>query len=70
MAVARSGHFTSAQVAGQAAIVWLLPVVGAAIVGAFLRSQRYMPGRLGAAETSMEVAGADGHLGEGGSHAP
>lgn len=40
VAVARSGYYERRQLLAQAAIVWLIPVIGALIVGVFLRTQR------------------------------
>jgi hypothetical protein len=39
VAVVRSGLYTRSQVAAQAALVWLLPLLGAIVVGLFLWSQ-------------------------------
>ncbi|HEY3049432.1 MAG TPA: hypothetical protein VGJ72_18465 [Polaromonas sp.] len=40
VAVARSGYYSGGQVAAQVVIVWLIPVLGAVVVGVFLWSQR------------------------------
>ncbi len=39
-AVVRSGYYERRQVMAQTAIIWLVPVMGALIVGVFLRAQR------------------------------
>lgn len=43
MAVARSVYYSSGQKTIQIAIFWLLPAVGAALIGVFLYSQRDNP---------------------------
>ncbi len=40
VAIARSGYYEGRQLLAQAAIIWLVPVIGAVIVGVFLRVQR------------------------------
>ena len=39
IAVLRSGIYSTSQVIAQTAIVWLVPLLGAAVVGLLLRSQ-------------------------------
>lgn len=43
VAIARSGYYERKQILAQAAMIWLLPVVGAVITGWFLLMQRATP---------------------------
>jgi len=43
IAIGRSGYFASNQKVAQIVVVWLLPLIGAVLVGVFLYSQRDNP---------------------------
>jgi H+/Cl- antiporter ClcA len=60
IAVARSGYYSSAQVGWQLALVWLVPLLGAALAGSVLWSQRL---------ASARTPGADPNQWQGGEHA-
>ena len=43
LAVVRSGYYTQLQIVWQVLLIWLVPVIGPVLIGAFLRSQRGNP---------------------------
>ena len=43
LAVVRSGYYTQIQIVWQVLLIWLAPVIGPVLIGAFLRSQRGNP---------------------------
>ncbi len=61
IAAARSGNYTRAQVVAQSFLVWLVPMIGAIVVGIFLFSERDKISR-----NPLDTPPADGLVGIGG----
>jgi hypothetical protein len=68
-AVARSGYFTRGQVLAQAVLVWLVPLIGAVIVGTFLWSELHSGKRRSHVDEPGEPGGLDGTVLPDGTHA-
>jgi hypothetical protein len=71
VAVARAEDLARSQVLAQLAVVWLIPVLGAAVIGTFLWSEAHPGKRLEGTISPGEAPGyGDAHGMDGGGHAP
>jgi hypothetical protein len=70
VAVARAGGLTRGQIIVQTVVVWLIPVIGAGMVGTFLWSEAHPRRRLDQTSNLGEAPGIDGHFLDAGGHAP
>ena len=70
LAIVRSRLFTGRQLLAQHTIVWLVPVLGAILVGGIVWSQLGASKPLGKTVTPGEAPGIDGNMLDGGGHAP
>lgn len=70
VAAVRSRLFTKRQIIFQAAIVWVLPVFGAIVVGVMIWNEFSPDRRMADAAEPGEAPGPDGHMMDGGGHGP
>ena len=70
VALARADGVTRGQIIVQTAVVWLIPVIGAGMVGTFLWSEAHRGPQLEPTSNSGEAPGIDGHFRDASGHAP